>query len=320
MRNKYFRLDEIFILKKGKRLTKADMIEGQLNYIGAIRDNNGVRQKIDAPRQYDGNCITVNYNGSVGEAFYQDQPFWASDDVNVLQLKDHMLNEHIAMFLITLIKANRYRFNYGRKWTLEKMAESAIPLPIDAEDKPDWGFMENFIKVLHNKHLTSKVLTAKPVLNVTIWKEHKLSDLFTITVSRDPNLQNSNTGLIPYVSSTAENNGVSGYVDESPSQLGNVLTIARNGSVGSTFYQRDPFCASPDDVRILTPKFSLTPYVALFIKTIIELEKFRYTYGRKLGTARLKAMVIKLPTTKTGKLDINYMENYIKSLPYSDRI
>lgn len=59
MKSKYFRLDEIFTLKKGKRLTKADMIEGSLNYIGAISDNNGVRQKIDAPKQYDGNCITV---------------------------------------------------------------------------------------------------------------------------------------------------------------------------------------------------------------------------------------------------------------------
>ena len=320
MKNKYFRLDEIFTLKKGKRLTKADMIEGSLNYIGAISDNNGVRQKIDAPKQYDGNCITINYNGSVGEAFYQDQPFWASDDVNVLQLKNHLLNENIAMFLITLIKANKYRFSYGRKWTLEKMSESEIPLPVNEEENPDWGFMEQYIKSLRHKHITSSINVSEMEIDTSNWKEYKLSDLFTVSVSKDPNLQNSNVGLTPYISSTAENNGVAGYVDEEPSHVGNVLTIARNGSVGSTFYQKDPFCASPDDVRILTPKFDLSPYSALFVKTVIELEKFRYAYGRKLGTARLKKMVIKLPTTTENIPDTEYMENYIKSLPYSDRI
>lgn len=320
MKSKYFRLDEIFVLKKGKRLTKADMIEGPLNYIGAISDNNGVRQKIDAPKQYDGNCITVNYNGSVGEAFYQDQPFWASDDVNVLQLKNRLLNESIAMFLITLIKANKYRFSYGRKWTLEKMSESEIPLPVDEEGNPDWIFMEQYIKSLHHKHITSDINASEIEINTAKWREYKLSDLFVISVSKDSNLQNSNAGSTPYISSTAENNGVAGYVDEKPSQDGNVLTIARNGSIGATFYHKDPFCASPDDVRILTPKFTLSPHSAVFIKTVIELEKFRFAYGRKLGTARLKELVIKLPTTTEGVLDTQYMEKYIQSLPYSDRI
>ena len=274
----------------------------------------------DFAKTYDGNCITVNYNGSVGEAFYQDQPFWASDDVNVLQLKDHLLNENIAMFLITLIKANKYRFSYGRKWTLDKMSESEIPLPIDEKGNPDWSFMEQYIKSLHHKHITSSIDVAEIEIDTSNWREYKLSDLFAISVSKDANLQNSNVGQTPYISSTAENNGVAGYVDEEPSHAGNVLTIARNGSVGATFYQKTPFCASPDDIRILTPKFPLSPYSALFIKTVIELEKFRFAYGRKLGTARLKELVIKLPTTREGALDTNHMEEYVKSLPYSDRI
>lgn len=76
------------------------------------------------------NCITVNYNGSVGEAFYQSEPFWASDDVNILNAKDFWcMNQYVAMFLITVIKANQYRFGYGRKWTLEKMKDTIIKVP-----------------------------------------------------------------------------------------------------------------------------------------------------------------------------------------------
>ncbi len=140
-----FKLKDLFEFYKGKRLTKADILTGNINFIGAISENNGVREKIDIDNWYQPNCITVNYNGSVGEAFYQSEPFWASDDVNVLYPKGWELNQYIAMFLITIIKANRYRFGYGRKWTLEKMQNTTIKLPIKSDNQPDWQKMESYI-------------------------------------------------------------------------------------------------------------------------------------------------------------------------------
>ena len=38
----WFRYDEIFDIKKGKRLTKENMTEGNIRYIGAIDSNNGL--------------------------------------------------------------------------------------------------------------------------------------------------------------------------------------------------------------------------------------------------------------------------------------
>jgi len=143
-----FLLDDLFTFHKGCRLTKQDMIDGQINFLGAISENNGVRQKIDVEPMYKPNCITVNYNGSVGEAFYQPSPFWASDDVNVLYAKGWTLNKHIAMFIATVIKANRYKFSYGRKWTLDKMKKSAIKLPVTTKGSPNWDYMEKYIKSL----------------------------------------------------------------------------------------------------------------------------------------------------------------------------
>ncbi len=145
---KSFKYSDIFTLKKGKRLTKADMINGAVPFIGAIDKNNGYRQFIGQSPIHEGNTITVNYNGSVAEAFYQPKPFWASDDVNVLYPKFDM-NQYNAMFIVSLIKQEKYRFNYGRKWHLERMNNSEIKLPVDKHGNPDFIYMENFIKSLN---------------------------------------------------------------------------------------------------------------------------------------------------------------------------
>lgn len=149
---KWFRYDEIFEIKKGKRLTKADMQDGNIPYIGAIDSNNGISAYISNDEHlHQGNTITVSYNGSIAEAFYQTTKFWATDDVNVLYPK-FTLNRYIAMFLITLIHREKYRFNYGRKWDKELMEASLIKLPAvkiaPNEYEPNWRFMEDYIKSL----------------------------------------------------------------------------------------------------------------------------------------------------------------------------
>ncbi len=144
---KPFKFNELFFIKKGKRITKLDLIPGSTPFLSAIDRNNGIRELAGIIAMYEENVITVNYNGSVGEAFYQEFPFWASDDVNVLCPK-FKLNKYIAMFFITIIKQEKYRFNYGRKWHKERMEESTITLPINHNGEPDYVYMENFIKSL----------------------------------------------------------------------------------------------------------------------------------------------------------------------------
>jgi hypothetical protein len=144
---KPFRLSQLFDLKKGKRLTKAQMIAGETPFIGSIDDNNGISNFVGQPAQHSGNTITVNYNGSVAEAFYQPVPFRCSDDVNVLYPKFAM-TPAIGLFVATLIRKEKYRFNYGRKWHLERMEQSEIRLPVKSDDTPDWEWMETYIKTL----------------------------------------------------------------------------------------------------------------------------------------------------------------------------
>lgn len=144
---KWFKIQELFEIKKGKRLTKADMKKGKVPFIGAIDSNNGYREYIGQKPIHKGNTITVNYNGSVAEAFYQPKPFWATDDVNVLYPKFEM-NQYIALFIVALIKLEKYRFNYGRKWHVKRMNVSEVKLPALKNGKPDFTFMEQYIKKL----------------------------------------------------------------------------------------------------------------------------------------------------------------------------
>lgn len=48
--------------------------------------------------------------------------------------------------------------------------------------------------------------------------------------------------------------------------------------------------------------------------------KGKYSYGRKMRRDIISEIKIKLPVDKTGNPDWQFMKNYIKSLPYGDRI
>lgn len=144
---KAFLFQDLFDLKKGKRLTKANMNPGKIPFIGAIDSNNG-RSNFVTSALYPGNTITVNYNGAgVAEAFYQPEPYWASDDVNVLYPR-FKLTPEIALFVATVIRQEKYRFSYGRKWHMERMKTSTLHLPITKDREPDWKFMESYIATL----------------------------------------------------------------------------------------------------------------------------------------------------------------------------
>ena len=112
------------------------------------------------------NCIVINYDGSVGEAYYHAQPFFASEKIVTATFKNHSMTPYSAMFITTLIMKEKYRFSYGRKWTVEaSMKSSIIKLPVQENADgtplidttyeyssdgyvPDWLFMENYIKSL----------------------------------------------------------------------------------------------------------------------------------------------------------------------------
>lgn len=146
-----FALGTLFNIVKGKRLTKAEMKSGKIPFIGSSALNNGCTAMIGNDKnQHPENTITVCYNGSVGETFYQDQPYIASDDVNVLYPKFTM-NRQIALFIVPLIKGVSSRYDYIDKWKKEAMEADKIYLPVDKTGQPDWAYMEEYMRKVEER-------------------------------------------------------------------------------------------------------------------------------------------------------------------------
>lgn len=145
-----FQISALFDIVKGTRLTKADMRDGETNFIGASAANNEITAHIsNSEHIHPENTITITYNGSVGEAFYQDEPFWASDDVNVLYPKFDM-NKYIAFFLIPVLKKAGQKYAFIDKWKKEEMEKDCILLPVDKNHYPDFLYMENYMKEIES--------------------------------------------------------------------------------------------------------------------------------------------------------------------------
>lgn len=352
-----FSLSTIFEIKKGKRLTKENQTEGDTPFIGATARNNGITAYIGQDALHEGNTISITYNGSVGEAFYQKEPFWASDDVNVLYPKGFVLNEKIALFFCTILRHEKQMWSYARKWNLEQMRNTEIKLPVDLDKKPDFSYIESYMGSLsgdvsdipdyflsdgyekacwYMDNINQKDFEAKyrpsfcesrgkkkALLKQKKYKLFSLDKLFKIEYPKTlvyANMQPDLNG-INFVSSKGTNNGVVGRVaktDNITIYPAGCITVPLKGSVLASSIQSEE-CYVAHQTAVLSPLFEMNIYVKIYIITLINANRFRFNYGRQADNT-LKTMRIELPVDENEMLDLEYMENYIKSLPYSANI
>lgn len=142
-----FVLDNLFEVKKGKRVTKAARTPGNTRFIGASDKRNGITDHCDLVPNFEAGTLTVPYNGSVGFAFYQDESYFACDDIQVLIPRTPM-NKWVLLFIATMVRYEKSRFTYGYKWHMARMRKTTIRLPATSTGDPDWCFMESFMKGL----------------------------------------------------------------------------------------------------------------------------------------------------------------------------
>lgn len=321
-----FKYETLFTIERGKGPRINNITTGSTPFITATETNNGLTTYVDFPAVHKGNCITVNRNGSIAQAFYQTNDFCSTEDVHIFYLKPFILNKNIALFLITLIKKEKYRFGYGRKWGIERMKKSTIKLPTDSNGNPDWEYMENYIKELWeakipnlNEFRKSKnkvKIELKPILE---WGEFKISTLFKIINGIKYPSDIRVKGKIPLVSTSGVNNGITDHIEERNGIYKQIITVAYSGTVGATFYHENPIFVG-ETVFALVPKFKISKYIGNFLIVVLRKNNLRYSYGRKIKGSKYGNDIIKLPIDSNGNPDWEYMETYIKSLPYSNKI
>ena len=316
--------DEVEIAKSLDLLDTETSSSG-INYVGRTRENNGITAKLAlSPDLLDlvnvGNCLTVAMVGdSTCSTFFQETDFLASQ--NILILRSKHLDKYNTLFLANIIQLEKYRFSYGRTLTKGYFQKHSLRLPARGV-RPDWELMSNYIKSMEvqlKKPSSQPVLSVQKNLRDTEWQEFGLPDIFQITGSVTTpvlELEECGVGGYPYITTQASNNGVEGFFNFFTEE-GGILTVD-SAVVGYCAYQPKNFSAS-DHVEKLIPRFLMNKYVAMFIVALMNKEQYRYNYGRKCSHERMKRQRIKLPT-KGEKPDWEFMETYIKALPYSSSL
>lgn len=361
---KEFRLSSIMNVFNGKGLTDDEIIEnkGLLPAIQGGESNMGILGYIDKHYCKSQNyivieepCLTVARVGTAGYVSYHEKCV-IGDKAKALVFKDKKVSTPFKyMFMCTILNTNRYKYSYGRGLVTEIYMNESLKLPIKYNNDntpvidenrtysdegyiPDWQFMEDYIKSLHHKPITTEVNNGNiPELNIQSWEWFSMGKLFDIKKGKRLTSADQEEGNNNYVGAIDSNNGIANHIGQAPIHEANTISLSYNGSVGEAFYQSEPYWAT-DDVNALYSRYSgFNKQIGLFMATVIRQEKYKFSYGRKWTLENMNSTDIKLPIQmdSNGKpvIDDNrtysdngyipdwqFMEDYINSLPYSDRI
>ena len=344
-----FLISDIFDLYNGSGITKEEIEDnpGNLAAIQSGADNNGCIGKISQSYCEEKNytftkepCLTVARTGSAGFVAFQPNGCVVGDSAKILIIKDVQQRTNLNyLFLRTILMANQYKYTYGRKVTENKYLAEIILLPSKTGKEPDWDFIKNFEESLYHNPIRTSAGTNIPQISADGWKEFYLHRLFNAEMGNgiDAVLTTAYDPKYNYVSRDSNGNGVVAMVDEIDGERpfpSGAMSLALGGSfLGSCFIQKEPFYTA-QNVAVLREKTPMSDHVKLFIATLIRNEcKIKYqAFGRELNAHFRKDFTIKLPVKKNlidasheysdeGYIpDWEWIDAYMKSLPYSDRI
>lgn len=150
-----------------------------------------------------------------------------------------------------------------------------------------------------------------PSLDEKEWAHFKMPEIFSM-IQRGKRLKNADhvPGEVPYVSSTANNNGVDDYIEATPGTrvFGDCISLANSGSVGTAFYEPFDFVASDHVTALKTAGMSRYEY--LFMTATIEKQGSNFNFNREINDARIRNMQIMLPVIDSGEPDYEHMTKY----------
>lgn len=368
---KLFVVDKIFSYKSGSGITKEEieLFPGSLNAVQSGEGNNGVLGKISLDyvklKNYKyvlTKCLTVARTGSSGFVSYQPNGCVVGDSAKILSLPEDVATTNIYLFMQTVLSKHRFKYAYGRKVTEDNYFSDTISLPILlADDRrpvidktnrfsdegylPDWNYMENYINKLKHKPIkTGNNHLDVHTINFNNWKSFRLGDLidepYKAHAYTKEDLENyavyDKSVSIPYITRTAEDNGCEMRTDPEGLEYiedSNAITIG--DTTATCFYQKEKFITG--DHMVIIRADWLNQKTALFILSILEKEKYKYSYGRAFVIDKIVNTEILLPVvmdsegkpmiddnrkySKEGFIpDWEYMENYISLLPYGDKL
>lgn len=346
------KLNELFTVTYGVnlelyKLTLSDGLDS-INYVSRTKKNNGVSARVErianlAPNP--ANTLSIALTGSVLEVFLQEEEYYSGRDIAYLTPIESM-DRYTLLMYCTLIRHNQFKYCQGRGANttvgdilLPELSElsqykkyDALP---DISTIPDYFLEEGYERACwymdnvdqHDFEKKYRPSFFSEAIDTYRQKRSRkpcsLNEIFTIEYPKTlvyAEMQPASDG-INFVSSKGKNNGVVGRVEKKDGikvYSKGCITVPLKGSVLSTSIQQED-CYVAHQTAVLTPILEMSIYTKMYIITLINANKFRFNYGRQADNT-LKNLQIELPVDAQGEYDWDYMENYIKSLPYSANI
>lgn len=330
-------IQQLFNVEYGNKFDKCNMVESttrDIAFVTRTGSNNGVGTYVEAIEDvepYPAGCLTVALGGSLGATFLQSKPFYTAQNVAVLIPRTDLpikWTSKLKLFFATLIKKeSQLRFiPFGRELNTHIKKDFYISIPHTSNNLIDWQEISRIANLPISENLQTKNNSQNLNLDFSTWRYYTIRSLFP----GNNNLQRGKVHCkddLPdgdefyYIGAKKKNNGIEascGY-DESLISEGNCVVFICNGqgSVGYALYMDKPFMASGD--LAIGYNSHINKYTGLFLVTILDKERFKYSFGRKYGKYLSDTQIL-LPAKDSDNPDWDYMESFIKSLPYGDLI
>lgn len=305
-------IEELFMPHNARAKGFDSYDHGDVAYVTNGLRNNGVVGYI-RPRSSD---TVFDFMGIVlstfCEATVQLPPFVARGNggsgLMVLQPRKSMTGGQLAQTCAFINSAIRWRFNWYRQATIDRIRVLQIPEPSTSALFGVGRFVES-----------SDVRPQPSDLSSLRFKAVPLRELFEMRAGEYHNAGDLPPGRIPLISCGDMDNGIMSFVSVPEADIHqNQITIAFNGDTLTTKFHPYRFAAK-DDVAVCSPKHPLRLSTLLFVQLMMAREKWRYSYYRKCFMEKLERQCVSLPI-RGDSIDEIGMESAMHTTRYWDVI
>lgn len=284
---------------------------GAYSYVSRSRMTNGhesVVSRQDLPPNT-GNAITIGVDTQ--SVFYQPASFYTSVKIQVL--RHPRMTAANALVLVTLLKEQMMKFQWGNGVSLDRLRVTHIMVPTITNAagivEADWEGMERLgselleVVITHTRRARQTQLTNDDTLPELSFKPMLITDVFE-TYRQAPAWLNANqvtsgTPRHPHVSNTARSNSISSFIahQEQAPNRGNAITVGIDTQVVA--FQPVPFYGATKVFELRSSRLNANS--ALVLMAALRQAIAKFSWGHKASARRLEATRIMVPVVTNAE-------------------
>lgn len=337
---KEFTIDSLFsVPANSSKISKKDSeLNGLIPIYSSESSNNGIIGYCNHTPHWKVSESTPRYLifGDHTRTFnIAEKDFCIADNVKVL-IPKQIMSVRVLLYIITIWKKAIPNLGYARHWSVAKNVK--ILLPISRDGNIDFSYIEERVRELEEERVReleaylcaagfsdcSLTLAEREALNkfmggVVRNKSFEIPSIFHIANTH--NILKSdvvfNSGTIPYVTASANNNSVVSYISYKNELIERGNSIMIGGKTLVITYQPMDFFSNDSHNLVLRikDKGGQSESCALFAVTALYKSLLpKYSWGDSISKQKIQNDKVYLPVTDNGSIDYSFMETYISAV------